>query len=152
MTEGQHLKLKRCALAKESQESRCQRHQRRRTRESKENGSPKFIHNFRVCESHSPQEVVADEGYHSNAVLRKLGEKWVRSYIPEPERGRRKWVGKAAEQKAVYGNRRRVRGAHGKRLMRWRREYIERSFAHLYETGVMRGRTYEGEITSGSGF
>ena len=85
-----------------------------------------------------PQEVVADKGYHSNAVLRKLSENGVRSYIPEPERGRRKWAGKAAERKAVYGNRRRVRGAHGKRLMRRRGEYIERSFAHLYETGAMR--------------
>ncbi|MCA2972325.1 MAG: transposase [Acidobacteriaceae bacterium] len=62
----------------------------------------------------------------------------MRSYIPEPERGRRNWQGKAAEKKAVYGNRRRVRGAHGKRLMRQRGEYIERSFAHLYETGAMR--------------
>jgi transposase len=85
-----------------------------------------------------PQEVVADKGYHSKAVLRKLGESGVRSYIPEPERGRRKWAGKAAEQKAVCGHRRRVRGAHGKRLMRRRGEYIERSFAHLYETGSMR--------------
>ena len=41
-------------------------------------------------------------------------------------------------EEAVYGNRRRVRGAHGKRLMRRRGEYIERSFAHLYETGAMR--------------
>jgi transposase len=85
-----------------------------------------------------PGEVVADKGYHSNAVLRRLGESGVRSYIPEPDRGRRKWQGKAAEQKAVYGNRRRVRGAHGKGLMRRRGEYIERSFAHLYETGAMR--------------
>jgi hypothetical protein len=64
-------------------------------------------------------------------VLRKLSENGVRSYIPGPERGRRKWAGKAAEQKAVSGNRRRVRGAQGKRLMRRRGEYIERSFAHL---------------------
>lgn len=85
-----------------------------------------------------PAEVVADKGYHSNAVLRKLSENGVRSYIPEPDRGERKWKGKAAEQKAVYGNRRRMRGAHGKRLMRRRGEYIERSFAHLYETGAMR--------------
>lgn len=51
-----------------------------------------------------PQEVVADKGYHSNAVLRKLSENGVRSYIPEPTRGRRKWPGKAVEQKAVYRN------------------------------------------------
>jgi transposase len=85
-----------------------------------------------------PAEVVADKGYHSNAVLRKLSESGVRSYIPEPERGMRNWKGKEAEKKAVYGNRRRMQGAHGKRLMRRRGEYIERSFAHLYETGAMR--------------
>ncbi|MFN7650437.1 MAG: hypothetical protein ACK5UT_23315 [Acidobacteriota bacterium] len=76
-------------------------------------------------------EVVADKGCPSNAVLRKLDESGVRCYIPEPERGLRQWAGKAAEQKAVYGNRRRVRGAHGKRLMRRRGGYIEQSFAHL---------------------
>ncbi len=85
-----------------------------------------------------PEEVVADKGYHSNAVLRRLGESSVRSYIPEPDRGRRKWQGKAAEKKAVYGNRRRVRGEHGRRLMRRRGENIERWFAHLYETGAIR--------------
>jgi transposase len=85
-----------------------------------------------------PAEVVADKGYHSNAVLRKLSESGVRSYIPEPDRGERNWEGKAAEKKAVYGNRRRMQGAHGKRLMRRRGEYIERSFAHMYETGAMR--------------
>ncbi|MCX6602163.1 MAG: transposase, partial [Acidobacteria bacterium] len=87
-----------------------------------------------------PAEVVADKGYHSNAVLRQLGEFGVRSYIP----GERNWKGKAAEKKAVYGNRRRVRGRYGKRLMKRRGEYIERSFAHLYETGAMRGTHLRG--------
>jgi transposase len=68
-----------------------------------------------------PEEEVADKGYHSNAVLRKLSESGVGICIPEPDQGRRKWQGKAAEQKAVYGNRR-VRGAHGKRMMRRREE------------------------------
>jgi transposase len=61
-----------------------------------------------------------------------------RSYIPEPKRKPRKWAGKADEQKAVYGNRRRVRGTYGKRLLKKRGELIERSFAHCYETGGMR--------------
>ena len=38
----------------------------------------------------------------------------------------------------VYGNRRRMRGRRGRRLMRQRGERIERSFAHLYDTGGMR--------------
>src|SRR5450432_1224675 len=84
------------------------------------------------------EEVVADKGYHSGAAVVALGQVPVRSYIPEPKRGPRKWDGKEAEQKAVYGNRRRVQGCYGKRLLKKRGELIERSFAHCYETGGMR--------------
>src|SRR5450432_456281 len=86
------------------------------------------------------EEVVADKGYHSGAVLTELYEQEVRSYIPEPERGRRKWhgEGKPEEQKRTYENRRRVRGDRNKRLHKLRSELTERSFAHLYETGGMR--------------
>ena len=38
----------------------------------------------------------------------------------------------------MYDNRRRIRGKRGRRLMRQRGERIERSFAHLYDTGGMR--------------
>ena len=62
----------------------------------------------------------------------------VRSYIAEPERGRRDWTKTPEAQGPVYGNRRRVHGARGKRLMRRRGEYVERSFAHVYDTGSMR--------------
>jgi transposase len=40
------------------------------------------------------EEVVADKGYHSSATLIGLEQVPVRSYIPEPKRGRRKWRGK----------------------------------------------------------
>jgi len=55
-------------------------------------------------------EVVADKGYHSNDTLRDLDEAEVRSYVPESDRGRRKWAGKERERDAVYANRRRIRG------------------------------------------
>jgi transposase len=84
------------------------------------------------------EEVVADKGYHSAAVLKDLQQQAVRTYIPEPDRGRRKWDGKAVEQKRTYDNRRRVRGDRGQRLQKMRSELTERSFAHLYETGGMR--------------
>jgi transposase len=84
------------------------------------------------------EEVVADKGYHSNEVLVDLREGGVRSYIPEPERGPRNWEGKEKERKPVYGNRRRMSGRRGKDLQKLRTELIERSFAHLYETGGMR--------------
>jgi len=86
------------------------------------------------------EEVVADKGYHSGAVLTELHEQEFRSYIPEPDRGRRKWQGegKQQEQKRTYENRRRVRGDRNKRLQKLRSELTERTFAHLYETGGMR--------------
>lgn len=86
------------------------------------------------------EEVVADKGYHSGAVLKNVHAQEIRSYIPEPERGRRKWQGegKAEEQKRTYENRRRVRGERNKRLQKLRSELTERSFAHLYESGGMR--------------
>jgi transposase len=81
---------------------------------------------------------VADKGYHSNAVLVALEDATVRTYIAEPDRGRRRWRGKHAERDAVYRNRRRIRGAHGKALLRCRGELLERPFAHALETGGMR--------------
>jgi hypothetical protein len=75
----------------------------------------------------------------SGAVVQRVKGYEVRSYIPEKkQKGRRDWQGKRAEQQAVYENRRRVRGAYGKSLLRRRGELIERSFAHCYETGGMR--------------
>ena len=83
-------------------------------------------------------EIVADKGYHSNEVVTEHHHPGERTYIAEPDRGRRDWEGKAAERDAVYANRRRIRGRRGRRLMRRRGEFIERSFAHCYDTGGMR--------------
>jgi transposase len=83
-------------------------------------------------------EIIADKGYHSNQTMLTLAAGGVRSYIAEPARGRRDWTQTPEAQGPVYGNRRRVRGARGQRLMRRRGEYVERSFAHVYDTGGMR--------------
>jgi transposase len=86
----------------------------------------------------SVEELVADKGYHSGDVLVSALESEVRSYIAEPDRGRRKWAGKRAEQAAVYANRQRIRRHRGKQLLRRRGELVERTFAHAYETGALR--------------
>lgn len=86
----------------------------------------------------SPAELVTDKGYHSREVVRQLAEAGIRTYISEPERGRQRWPHQSAEQAAVYANRRRVRGERGQRLQRQRGEKLERTMAHLYETGRMR--------------
>lgn len=84
------------------------------------------------------EEVVADKGYHSSQVMIDLEAVGVRSYISEPDRGRRNWKENPDARDAVYRNRRRIRGIRGKRLLRRRGERLERPCAHLYETGRMR--------------
>ena len=84
------------------------------------------------------QEVVADKGYHSTATMKDFKARDLRSYVSEPDRGRRKWKGDLEGRDAVYANRRRVRGARGRRLLRMRGERLERPFAHLYRTGGLR--------------
>jgi transposase len=85
------------------------------------------------------EELVADKGYHSGAVVQRMKSYDVRSYIPEKrQKGRRNWGGKAEQQQAVYQNRRRVRSEYGKSLLKRRGELVERSFAHCYETGGLR--------------
>ena len=83
-------------------------------------------------------EVVADKGYHSNQVLVDLAALDLRTYIAEPDRGRRKWRNKMAAREAVYANRRRIHGTRGRALQRRRSERLERPNAHLYDTGGMR--------------
>ena len=83
-------------------------------------------------------EVVADKGYHSNQTLVDLAALDLRTYIAEPDRGRRHWKKKPAARDAVYANRRRIRGGRGLALLRRRSEYLERPNAHLYETGGLR--------------
>ena len=83
-------------------------------------------------------EVVGDKGYHSNQTMEDIKEMGARSYVSEPGRGQRDWEDKTEAQAAVYANRRRIKAERGKRLMRRRGQFLERSFAHLYETGGMR--------------
>lgn len=84
------------------------------------------------------QEVVGDKGYHSTERMVDLQAVGLRSYVSEPNRGKRRWKGDQQSQKAVYANRRRIRGTRGRRLLRKRGELLERPCAHLYRTGAMR--------------
>jgi len=57
------------------------------------------------------EELVADKGYHSGAVVEWVEENEVTSYIPERKQaGKRNWDGKQAEQQAVEANHGRVTG------------------------------------------
>ena len=87
------------------------------------------------------KDVAGDKGYHAGETLATIQEHtpW-RTYIPEPKLPHdRRWTDKPPEHKrAVYNNRRRVRRDKGKRLGRRRSEIVERSFAHVCQTGGAR--------------
>ncbi len=87
------------------------------------------------------EEVVADKGYHSEASLDCLQHRWQqRTYVPESQRKQpRNWKDKPEGWQAAYRrNRRNTLGARGRRLQRLRSERVERTFAHLCETGGAR--------------
>jgi len=83
-------------------------------------------------------EIVADKGYHSRGTVLDLETNGFRTYISEPARGPQSWDKQQDARDAVYANRRRMRGDRGQRLLRRRGEYVERTFAHVYDTGGMR--------------
>ena len=85
-----------------------------------------------------PEQVVADKGYHSDGVLLGLDEAGQAAHIPEPQRAERDFEGKPEAERVVKGNRERVASPAGKRLQKLRTEKVERSMAHMYETGGMR--------------
>jgi transposase len=90
------------------------------------------------AEVETAPEVVTDKGYHSRRTVLHLETNGFRTYISEPARGPQSWDEHQDARDAVYANRRRVRGDRGRRLLRRRGEYVERTFAHVYDTGGMR--------------
>src|SRR4029077_10337200 len=82
------------------------------------------------------EEAVADKGYHKAETLAECEQCNTRTYIPEPKGREYNWEDKPeAWRKATEANRRRTKGARSKRLQKRRSELVERSFAHVCETG-----------------
>jgi transposase len=82
------------------------------------------------------EEAVAAKGYHKAETLAECQHWNTRTYIPEPNGRGYSWEDKPeAWRQATAANRRRVRGARSKRLQKKRSELVERSFAHVCETG-----------------
>src|SRR6202521_4979109 len=66
------------------------------------------------AEMQTPQplaEIIADKGYHSNQTMIDPEAVGLRSYVAEPDRGRRDWSQEPQAQIPVYANRQRIRGA-----------------------------------------
>ena len=86
------------------------------------------------------EEAVADKGYHAAATIELCDSLDVRTYIPEPQSPQpATWADQPAERRrAALNNRRRMGRDKGKGLQRRRSEVVERSFAHVCETGGSR--------------
>lgn len=86
------------------------------------------------------REVVADKGYHKASTIELADDLELRTYIPERrEQHKRRWDDKPVSHRtAVVNNRRRVRREKSKQLQRLRSERVERSFAHVCDTGGSR--------------
>lgn len=83
------------------------------------------------------QEIAADKGYHAAHTLELAEAFGLRTYIPEVQRKHKlRWTDKpVAFHRAVMANRRRTRRRKGRRMQRRRSELVERTFAHMCETG-----------------
>ncbi len=70
------------------------------------------------------------------------------TYIPEREQpGVRRWSDKREGTEAAFrSNRQRVRRRYGRKLQRWRSERVERTFAHVCETGGGRRSWLRGRV------
>ena len=110
------------------------------------------LHVEQVTPDQPIEEVAADKGYHSAEKLAALDEfHHVRTYIPEPQRKhKRNWKDKPSHQRrAVDNNRRRTKGDKGRLLQRRRSERVERSFAHVCNSGGARRSWLRGLLDVG---
>lgn len=86
------------------------------------------------------EEAAGDKGYHAAATIEMCDFLEVRTYIPESQTVESAtWSGKPeAQRRAALNNRRRMKRSKGKAMQRRRSEVVERTFAHICETGGSR--------------
>jgi transposase len=86
------------------------------------------------------EEIVADKGYHAAETIELADDLNFRTYIPERKRPHRsRWTDKPPKfQRAVYANHRRLQRAKSRKFQKLRSERVERTFAHVCDTGGRR--------------
>ena len=92
------------------------------------------------------QEAVADKGYCKLETLSDCAERDLTTSFSEPKvNGERRWHDKPEEWKSAFdANHKQITSDRGKELLRQRGEVVERTFAHLCETGGSRRVTVRG--------
>jgi transposase len=106
-------------------------------------GEPAMSASEAICTNDSGlrvKEAVLDKGYSDAQQMDTAAEFGFRTYVAVPDQKHDSvWVDKPPEyKKAVYANRRRAKGKRGRSLQKQRSEQVERSFAHVCETGGSR--------------
>ena len=105
-----------------------------------------------IAEWTALEEAAADKGYHKAETLADCAAAEVRTYIPEKRRQQhRVWTDKPPDWERAYrNNRRRVVGSRSQRLQKLRSEKVERTFAHVCETGGGRRSWLRGLLKVGT--
>jgi transposase len=88
--------------------------------------------------------VTSDKGYYAVDQLQTLQQEGIRTVISDPIDNRRVDKLEPQEQRVVRAARRSVKSQSGKALLRRRGMHIERSFAHILDSGGMRRTTLRG--------
>lgn len=89
--------------------------------------------------------LTGDKGYYCVAELEAIQESGIKTVISDPLRHRRVDKLDPSQQAVVSRARRSVQSAYGKALLQRRGMHIERSFAHLLDSGGMRRATLRGQ-------
>ena len=94
------------------------------------------------------EEAAGDKGYHAAATIEMCDFLEVRTYIPEAKTAETAtWPDKPEEQRrAARNNRSRMKRSKGKAMQRRRSEVVERTFAHICETGGSRRSPLRGLV------
>lgn len=89
--------------------------------------------------------LTADKGYYCVAELEAIQASGIKTVISDPLRTRRLDKLAAGQRAVVRRARRSVKSSYGKALLRRRGMHIERSFAHILDSGGMRRATLRGQ-------
>jgi len=93
----------------------------------------------------APATLTADKGYYCVAELAAIQESGLKTVISDPLRTRRVDKLPPREQSVVRRARRSAQSRYGKALLRRRGMHLERSFAHILDSGGMRRATLRGQ-------
>jgi hypothetical protein len=82
-------------------------------------------------------ELAGDKGHHSKQTMIECARLKIRTYTAEPQRGEQQWKGETEARDVLHANRRRINSDRGKWQLQESGDFVERSFAHYYETAAI---------------